>query len=54
MGFPIEKWRYAATTVWDVLKKKIFFNFLPLTTKNVRSKYWDDSDNSSEATAVVS
>ena len=54
MGFPIEKWRYAVATVWNVFKKKFFHNFLPLTTKNVGSKNWNDSDNSSEVTEVLS
>jgi hypothetical protein len=54
MGFPIEKWRYAAATVWNVFKNFFFYNFLPLTTKNVGSKNWDDSDNSSEVTEVLS
>jgi hypothetical protein len=40
---------------YGMFEKKIFFyNFLLLTTKNVGSKNWDDSDNSSEVTEVLS
>jgi hypothetical protein len=54
MGFPLKNGGMLQRPYGMILKIFYFYNFLPLTTKNVGSKNWDDSDNSSEVTEVLS